>query len=228
MVREKSFLQILVTFLVNSNRSDSFQLPNPFPLLPRLTDVCSGSTNTDRARTDYHTNKDLLIKQKIFYDRRAPTFIKHSAKRIQNPFCLSSDMIHDSHTNILRCVDVLFCFLWDFSISLQQCLWDAYGDPLVLQPLPEAVEFHVISKYLTSYLLLGGYSFCNLFTPRHCVTLKTWKQFRLLSTVRQNVIRNYDWTIDDGSCCCDFRVKGNKILRISKYWTMLHISVVSP
>ena len=128
--------------------SSKFQIHFPYDL--RLTDVCSGSTNTDRARTDYHTNKDLLIKQKIFYDRRAPSFIRHSTKRVQNLFCLSSEMIHESYTNILRCVDVLFCFLWVFSIRLQQCLWDAYGDPLVLQPLPEAVEFYSISKYLTS------------------------------------------------------------------------------
>jgi len=128
--------------------SSKFQIHFPYYL--RLNDVCSGSTNTDRARTDYHTNKDLLIKQKIFYDRRAPSLIRHSTKRVQNLFCLSSEMIHDSHTNIMMCVDVLFCFLWDFSISLQQCLRDAYGDPLVLQPLPETVEFYGISKYLTS------------------------------------------------------------------------------
>jgi hypothetical protein len=85
----------------------------------RLTDVCSGSTNIDRARTVCHRTKQLLIMYNTFSDGQALSLIKHSAKPTHCLCCLSSNIFHDSHTIIPRCIDPLFISLWGFECDFQ-------------------------------------------------------------------------------------------------------------
>ena len=91
-------------------------------------------------------NCQLLKKSEIFYDIQALFLIKDNAKPAHNLCCLSSDMISEIHTSIPGSVHTLLCSFWGFWISLQQCLRDAYGDHLVLQPLPEAVDSYSNSE----------------------------------------------------------------------------------
>jgi hypothetical protein len=126
----------------------------------QLTPITVFEDSRDFAETSFGTtyrnfglsvtaNCQLFIKREIFYDRKAIFLIKDNAKPAHNLCCFSSDMIHESHTNTTGFAHTLFCSFWGFWISLQQCLRDAYGDPLVLQPLPEDVDSYSNSKYLT-------------------------------------------------------------------------------
>jgi len=94
-------------------------MPNPFAPLPASYRLVFGKHKHRSGTHSLSQDQQLLIKYNTFCGGQALSLIKHSAKPAQRLCCLSSDIFHDSHTVIPRCIDPLLCSLWGFGCGFQ-------------------------------------------------------------------------------------------------------------